>query len=126
MAGDVHAMADDVAGLIVSRLGGARRGEPVDLQTMLRRRGGALPGKLRREALVLAQADKLSESPRIARQLDMERLDKAHAALVSHLQPLGAASRFTGGLTNVIASVMFGLLILAAVVIWVMVRRGQL
>lgn len=121
---DISPMADEVARLMVSRLGGARRGEQPSLQVMLRRRGGALPRRLRKHAHRLAQADQLAAQPKIARQQDMPRLTQGHRALIKYLQPLGEVSRWQSGLINFAASVMFGLLILAAVVIWLMVMRG--
>ncbi|MFC0199423.1 hypothetical protein ACFFIZ_03610, partial [Paracoccus rhizosphaerae] len=51
---DIPRMADQIAALIASRFGGARRGERPPLHVMLRRRGGALPPRLRRRAARLA------------------------------------------------------------------------
>lgn len=123
---DVQAMADEISRLMVSRFGGARRGERPSLHDMLRRRGGALPGKLRKPASRLAEADRLSAQPRIARQLDLAGLSRAHAALSAHLQPLGELSRWRGRAIGFAASVCLGLLVLAAVIIWVMIQRGHL
>ncbi|MDO5646678.1 hypothetical protein [Paracoccus sp. (in: a-proteobacteria)] len=119
-------MADDVAQLMASRFGGARRGEAVTLDTMMRRRGAALPARLRKRAALLAQADLWANQPRIARQLPADDLRRAHDALVAHLQPLGEISRFQGRLIGLGASLALALLILAAVAIWIAVRRGML
>ena len=123
---DIRDMADEVSRLIASRFGGARRGERPPLSVMLRRRGGALPRRLRRQAVALARADELSAQPKIARQLDLSRLSRAHQALVAHLQPLGELSRWQGRAIGFAASVAFGLLVLAAAVVWILVRRGYL
>ncbi|MCF3974873.1 hypothetical protein [Paracoccus salsus] len=123
---DVPAMADEISRLMVARFGGARRGERPRLHVMLRRRGGALPAKLRKPARKLAEADLISAQPRVARQLDMASLSNAHAALVAHLRPLGQLGRWRGRAISFAASMVFGLLVLAAVVIWVMLRRGHL
>ena len=53
-------------------------------------------------------------------------LSRAHAALVGHLQPLGEFSRWQGRAIGFAASVAFGLLVLAALIVWIMVRRGHL
>ncbi len=111
---------------MISRLGGAKRGEQPSLMAMLRRRGGALPRRLRRGAQLLATAQEYSPQPRIARQQDMARLTKAHRALVKHLQPLGQISRWQGKATSFAASVLFGLLVLGAVIVWLMLLRGHL
>lgn len=123
---DIPAMADDIARLMASRLGGAKRGETPDLWTMIRRRGGALPQGLRRKALRLAHADRLARQPRIARQLPLRDLARVHAALSAHLRPLGEIARFQGVAVGVTARVVFGLLLLAAAAIWLLVRRGAL
>lgn len=123
---DIRDMADEISRLIATRLGGARRGEQPPLHVMVRRRGGALPRRLRRQALALAEADQMSAQPRIARQLDLLALSRAHHALRSHLQPLGELSRLQGRAARILASIMLGLLILAGVVIWIMLRRGTL
>jgi hypothetical protein len=123
---DIQVMADEVSRLMVARFGGARRGERPSLQVMLRRRGGALPAKLRKPARKLAEADRISAQPKVARQLDLAALSRAHAALTEHLRPLGELSRWRGRAISFAASVTFGLLVLAAAVIWIMVRRGHL
>lgn len=123
---DVRDMADEVARLMAERFGGARRGEFPSLSTMIRRRGAALPGKLRKQAARLAEADALTASPRIARQMDMAPVNRAYATLTGHLQPLGQVSRWKNRAVNFSASVAFGLLVLGAVIVWVMVRRGYL
>ena len=123
---DIRDMADEVARLIAARLGGARRGERPSLAVMLRRRGGALPRRLRKKAWLLAVADQQSAQPRIARQLDLQGLSRAHQALVAHLQPLGELSRWQGRAIGFAASVTLGLMVLATAVIWIMVWRGHL
>lgn len=123
---DIRDMADEVARLMGDRLGGARRGEFPSLGDMIRRRGAALPGRLRAQAKVLAEADQWRAQPRVARQMDLRPAARAHAALVKHLRPLGGVSRWQGRAVNLAASLALGLLVLAALVIWLMVRRGHL
>lgn len=121
---DIPAMADEIAVLMASRLGGARRGERPPLLVMLRRRGGALPARLRARAARLAEADLLCAQPKIARQLPRDRLGRDHAALSAHLRPLGELSRWQGRATTFAASVALGLLVVGALAIWIMVQRG--
>lgn len=123
---DIRDMAHEVSRLMASRFGGARRGEQPPLAVMLRRRGGALPRRLQRQAAALALADRQSAQPRIARQLDLAGLSRAHAALIAHLQPLGELSRWQGRAATFAASVALGLLVLGAAAIWLLVRRGHL
>ncbi|MDB6176169.1 hypothetical protein PAF17_01445 [Paracoccus sp. Z330] len=123
---DIQPMADEVSGLIKARFGGARRGEQPPLAVMLRRRGGALPRKLRNAAARLAEAERLSAQPKVARQLRLDGLDRAHTELVAYLRPLGEISRWRGRAVSFAASVCFGLLVLGAVIVWIMVQRGHI
>lgn len=121
---DIRPMADEIASLIAARHGGLRRGQHASLETMLRKRGGALPRRLRREARILADADRLAENPRLARQVDLARVGQAHRALLAHLRPLGQGARMRGRMAGFAASVALGLLVLAGVAVWIMTRRG--
>ncbi|KGJ08421.1 hypothetical protein [Paracoccus sphaerophysae] len=123
---DVHALADEIAQLMAQRFGGARRGTRPDLKTMLRRRGGALPRRQRKAAQRLATLQGKAMVPRVARQIDTAPAMRDHAELMKYLRPLGAGRRWTNSATNIAAAVMFGLMILAAVVLWVLVWRGHL
>ncbi|WP_378945839.1 hypothetical protein [Paracoccus sp. R86501] len=123
---DIPDMADEVAVLMASRFGGARRGERPPLVQMMRRRGGALPAGLRRRAARLAEAGRMSAQPKVARQLSLDDVARDHAALVAHLRPLGEISRWQGRAIGFAASVVLGLLVLGGVALWVMVRRGML
>jgi len=120
----VQDMADEVAALMAQRFGGLRRGQTARLEVMLRRRGAALPRKLRREAVRLAEADALCAAPRIARQYSTREAARAHAALIRYLKPLGKLSRWQGRGVSVAASVALGLLVVGAATIWVLVWRG--
>lgn len=122
----LRAGAEEVANLIATRLGGVRRGEAYDLDTMIRRRGGALPPKLLKQAQLLNRAYISTGSPKIARQMDYAQATQAHEALVAYLKPYGRLSRWQERSTNLVASIVFGLLILAVVVLWLLVWRGYL
>ena len=120
----IRPMTDEVAVLIAARFGGLRRGHQADLESMMRKRGAALPRKLRREALFLMQADRMAGQPNLARQVDLDRLERAHKALTGYLRPLGQGSRLRGGAARIAASVVLGLLILGLILIWIVTWRG--
>lgn len=122
----IRPMADEVASLMASRFGGLKRGHQAELAHMLRKRGGALPRRLRREALFLAQADRMAGQPKLARQVDQARLEHAHRALSGYLRPLGQRARLQGGVVGWASGLLLGLMVLAAAVIWVMTWRGLL
>lgn len=119
-------MADEVAQLMVQRFGGARRGSRPDLRTMLRRRGGALPRRQRKAAQRLAALQDKAKLPKVARQIDSAPALRDHAELVKYLRPLGAGARWTNSALNIAAAVMFGLMLLSAGVLWVLIWRGYL
>jgi hypothetical protein len=123
---DIPDMADEVAILMASRFGGARRGERPPLLQMVRRRGGALPARLRRRAARLAKSAHLAGQPKVARQLSLDDAGRDHAALVAYLRPLGEISRWQGRAVAFTASIVLGLLVLVAVALWVMVKRDML
>lgn len=123
---NIRPMADEVASLMASRFGGLKRGHQAELAAMLRKRGGALPRRLRREAMFLAQADRMAGQPKLARQVDPARLEQAHKALTGYLRPLGQGARWQGGMLSWASGLVLGLMVLAAVVIWVMTWRGLL
>ncbi|MCL7464491.1 hypothetical protein [Phaeovulum sp. NW3] len=113
-------MTDRVARLMEQRLGAKGHG----LQAKLRARSRALPRKVRRAVAVLAEAEALAAAPKIARQLDPARVQKAHDIAVHHLQPLGAADRLRATVLGIAASVVLALLVTGAGVLAVMVWRG--
>ena len=51
---------------------------------------------------------------------------EAHRQLVEYLRPLGSRRRFTDGLLHAGAAVALGLLVVGALAVWLMVRRGTL
>lgn len=119
-------MADEIARLMADRFGGARRGEYPSLTEMMRRRGAALPRHLRKQAMLLAEADQRIAQPRVALQMDLQRPSRAFNALSGHLRPLGSVSRWQNRAVNFAASVAFGGLVLAGLILWIMVQRGHL
>jgi len=110
---NVRSWAEEVAVLMATRLGGRRRGEVVTLDRMIRRRGGALPRNLRKKAIILRDAEQVTNMPKIARQTDFSAAAQAHADLVAYLKPFGRVTRVQEKATNFAASVVFGLLMLA-------------
>ncbi|NHF72099.1 hypothetical protein [Paracoccus xiamenensis] len=123
---NVRSWAEEVAVLMATRLGGARRGEMVTLDGMIRRRGGALPRNLLKKARILRDAEQITNAPKIARQTDFSAAAQAHADLVAYLKPFGRITRVQQRAANFAASVVFGLLMLGIAIIWVLVWRGYL
>ena len=116
----LHQMSARVAQLMEERLKARGQG----LRAKLAHRGRALPRKLRAEAAILVEAEAKSLSPKLARQIDMERVSLAYDALVRHLNPLGAGERRVTWAINLAASVVLIGLITGAAVVGFMAWRG--
>ena len=120
----IRNMSSEVAELMSSRLGGPRRMAEVDLATMVRRRGAALPRRLRREARLLADAEQQVLQPRLARQLDAARLTRAHRALVGYLRPMGKGMRWQNRALHLGAALALAALLLGGLALFIFGRRG--
>ena len=118
----VQDMVAEVSNLLADRM--KARGD--DLAARLRHVRRRLPRRLRPEADRLAEAEGMAGHPRLVHQLDHDRLAQAHAALVRHLAPMGAADRRIGRLLSVLGSIAFNLLALFALLIAVLIWRGFL
>lgn len=116
----LHQMSERVAQLMAERL----KARGTGLRAKLAHRGRALPRKLRAEAELLIDAEERALSPKLARQIDMERVSLAYDALVHHLKPIGAGARRRGYALDLAAIVVFVLIVTAAVVVAAMVWKG--
>lgn len=116
----LHQMSERVAQLMAERL----KARGTGLRAKLAHRGRALPRKLRAEAELLIDAEERALSPKLARQIDMERVSLAYDALVHHLKPIGVGARRRGYALDLAAIVVFVLIVTAVVVIAAMVWRG--
>jgi hypothetical protein len=119
---DVNALADEVAGLLKERLG-ARGATLADRVARARRR---LPPDLRVAAADLIDAQHMAANPRLARRIDPARVLRAHAALVAHLTSIDRATARRAALLDMIATLGFQVLVVAALVLAVLVWRGFL
>lgn len=121
-AGAITQMAERISDLLEERLHVGGR----DLDARLRRAGRRLPARIRTEARLLAEAAGQSANPKIAKQLDMDRITAAYDACSRHLQGLGRAERRRGRMLDLLGSVAFNLLVLAAAIIGFLIWRGFL
>ena len=117
----IRQMTAQVSQLLADRLGA--RGRTLRAQVDGAR---ALPRRVRKAAGILAEAEMLSASPRMARRLDMAQIGRAHAACVKYLRPIGAGARARRFVLDVTVSVVFGLVVIAAAAIGLAHWRGFL
>lgn len=117
---DIRARTDRLAQLLEQRLDIRGSG----FETKLRRAGRLLPRHLRRDGAILVEALKLSDHPRLGRQVDSKRLEKAADAIEHYLLNLDVWDRRRGIAVNVSASVLMNLLIVIALVAGILIWRG--
>ncbi|SDL07094.1 hypothetical protein [Aliiruegeria lutimaris] len=95
------------------------------LQAKLRRAPGTLPRALRREVRFLIDMEKLWDNPKLRRQIDFGRIEKAQSELRRFLDAIDPRDRLIGRFIGIIAPLMLNiLLIFAAVVTW-LVMTGR-
>lgn len=118
----VQQMADRVAALMEEHMKVSGKG----LADKLRRSGRLLPRKLRVEARVLAEAEEQARHPHLRIRIDMARVSEAYDGLCRHLTALNRWQRRRVAILNLLGSVAFNLLVVAALLIAVLVWRGYL
>ena len=120
MATDIHTQVEEIRALLDQKLG--VRGRTFEAQVRKARR--FLPRALRREMIYFAQAQALADNPKLQRMIDRPRLEAAHRNAVYFLERVDSGqSRRTVAL-GIAASIAFGLLVTAMVVLVVVVQRG--
>ncbi|WP_372604635.1 hypothetical protein [Actibacterium sp.] len=93
-----------------------------DLKTQLRRVGRRMPGYVRRDARAVAEAQAQADHPKLARQLDLPRLEVAERRVMAWLKTVDPKARrkellfsIFGGAALSVMVVLFGLI---AVALW--------
>lgn len=105
----------------VERKMGIRGRDPVAcLKTATRR----LPYAQRKALVTLLEAQPLAQNPKLARRLDMSKLQAAERTVSNYLQGYDMADRRVGAVLGVLGSLAFSLLAVAALVIVILVWRG--
>lgn len=117
----VHQIVEQVSQLLADRLGA--RGADLTVQFGAARQ---LPRRVRRAGAVLAEAQMMAASPKMARRLDPARIGRAHSVCVKYLRPIGAGARRGRRALEVIANAVLGLLLIAAVAFGLAYSRGLL
>ncbi len=119
---DLQKRADRLAQLIGNKLDVRGAG----LEAKLKRAGRRLPKYIRGEARLLVDALAMEAHPKLARQIDKARLERAYHDVERYLQGLDAWARRRGGVLDWLAGNLFSLLLLAGLLIAVLVWRGFL
>ncbi|MDA0720151.1 MAG: hypothetical protein O2994_00500 [Proteobacteria bacterium] len=120
MASDIHKQVEEISALLTKKLGLRAR----TFQAQVHKARRFLPRALRRDLIYLAQAESLADNPKLHRMIDMPRLDAAHRNALAYLDRIDIKQRRWSAALGVAASIAFGLLITAVLVIVMLVQRG--
>lgn len=116
----VEHLATSLEALMEKKMGVGGRGLPAKL----RRAGRRLPKQVRRDAQMIAEALPLAQSPKLAKQIDLPRLEVAERRVAAFLRAYDRADRRKGAVLGVLGSLSFNLLALGGIVIALLVWRG--
>lgn len=119
-AEEIQAKCDEIAVLMHAKL--RLRGRTIGDTAQKARRD--LPSKLRKQAAFLVEQATLAQSPKLNRMLDVEAIEKAHSALVDHLDGIDPKDRRRGAILAWLGTVSFGLIMLGVAVLAVLIWRG--
>ena len=117
---NLEEMADGVARMMGRKLG--LRGR--DLTAKLRRSRRVLPGHVRAEAALLADAARRARDPRTMAQVDLGRASHAYAQCMAWLRVVNPRERRWHRLLDWAAGLAFQLLLLASLITALILWRG--
>ena len=112
---DIDKRADALRALMLKHLGIRGR----DLERAVAKAGRLLPTRVRSEAEIIIEAQRLGQNPRLQMRLDSARLDAAFKAVSAHLEAIDLADRRRGQLLSLAGAVAFNLLLVAGLfILW--------
>ena len=119
-------MADAVrmAGELSSLMGSKARLRGGDLASKLARARRSLPRAVREEAGEIARAAALSAHPKLRRQIDAERAERAFARVRAHLGAMDPKAARRTAMLNMAAAVSFVFIVLATAALFILVHEG--
>lgn len=121
MAGvTVHDLAANVAAMLEKHLGVGGDG----LEAKLKRAGRRLPAHVRRDGKLIVDALPLADSPKLARRINLPRLEAAERRMVAYLKNINRADRRKGAVLGLLGGLSFNLLALFALIVALLVWRG--
>jgi len=120
MAETMRQMVDEVRAALQDKL--RVRGRTLEAQ--IRRAGRQLPRRVRSDATFLAQAVALTDNPKLACMVDMAKAKKAHRNVLAHLDTVDIGAQRRNAALNMLASIMFALLVTGVLLLGVLWVRG--
>ena len=119
---DLRARADHLAQLMGDRLDISGDG----FEAKLEHAGKRLPRHIRTEAEQIAKALEFAAHPRLSRQVDAKQMSRAARIIERYLLSVDPWARRKGIFLNWLAGIAFSLLVVGAIVLFVLFKRGLL
>ena len=119
---DIFERTENLRVLLNERL--RARGETLgDALTSARRQ---LPRRVRREAAYLTEAETLGQHPRLARQVDPARFDRAETELRRHLRYINRGAWLRGKALTIGGILAFNILLFGGLAVWWLRANGRI
>ncbi len=113
---------ENVAELLKDRMGVRGR----DLASAVKHAGRLLPRRIRREAQVLIEAERLAQNPRLLKMVDFGSVDHAFRACVQYLETQDPVQRRLGTVLSILGGLALSLIVVFALVVVILLWRGYL
>ena len=94
------------------------------LADRLRRAGRRLPGRIRAQGQIVAEAEALSAHPKLARRIDHAAVSRAHAEVRDHLKAIDAGYLRRGAWLGILGSLAFNMLLFGVLALAFLRWRG--
>jgi len=94
------------------------------LAVQVRKAGRRLPRAVRRDAAFLVEAAAIARNPKVARQVNMHRVQAAHRHILQHLETVDVAAKRRDVALQIVASIGLAILVTGALLIAVLAWQG--
>lgn len=116
----VEEIAASVEALLEKQMGVGGHG----LRAKVKRAGRRLPRSVRRDAMLIAEAQPLAGHPKLSKQVDLPRMEAAERRIAAYLRGYDLADKRKGAVLGLLGSLSFNLLAVGALLVVVLVWRG--
>ena len=116
----IENQAENLRVLLADRLG-ARRGT---LARRVAKAGRLLPTGIRNDISAVAEAEIMTQHPKLGRRIDANFTQPAYARAVAHLKAIDVKDRRKGVILSILGSMAFNLLVVIVLLIVVLRWRG--
>jgi len=96
------------------------------LEAQLKKARRKLPKGMIADGIYFSQSARIAANPKLAKQIDAARVERAHARLIEHLETINPRDRRIGQLLGLLGRIVFSLIAVFVAVIVVLRWRGYL